>query len=142
MNTDDMNTDDMNTDDTSQLPSSPAKKKESNGLGVAGFVVALVGAVLCWVPILGIVLSLIGVIFSTVGLRAATRFDAPRKGLSIAGLAVGIAALVASIFVTVLVLVVVDAVVSCLDHYNDYLQAPIGSEAETEAYDRWIECGN
>ena len=128
----------MSADDNNSPSNSPAK--EGNGLGIAGFVVALVGAVLFWVPVLGIILSVIGVVFSAIGIRAARKFDAPHKGLSIAGLVVGLVALLVSIIFTIVVLVVVDTVIDCLDHYDDYLRAPIGSEAEAEAYDRWLEC--
>lgn len=54
----------------------PPKK---NGIGTAGFVLALLGLVLCWIPILDFVLWLLGTIFSLIGL-----FKAPR-GLAIAG---------------------------------------------------------
>jgi len=54
--------------------------KKSNGIGTAGFVLALVAVVLCWVPILGWIIWLLGLIFSFIGV-----FKRP-KGLSIAGL--------------------------------------------------------
>lgn len=53
---------------------------KSNGMGTAGFVLALLGLVFCWVPVLGWILWLLGLIFSFVGI-----FRQP-KGLSIAGL--------------------------------------------------------
>jgi len=56
----------------------PAKKK--NGLGTAGFVLALIGLVLCWVPVVDWILWALGFIFSFIGV-----FKAPR-GLAIAGL--------------------------------------------------------
>lgn len=55
------------------------QEKKSNGLGTAGFVLALLALVLCWVPILDFILWLLGAIFSVIGL-----FKAPR-GLAIAG---------------------------------------------------------
>lgn len=54
----------------------PVKK---NGLGTAGFVLALLALVFCWIPILDFILWLLGAIFSVIGL-----FKAPR-GLAIAG---------------------------------------------------------
>ena len=53
---------------------------KSNGLGTAGFVLALIGLILCWIPILDWILWLLGLIFSFIGV-----FKAPR-GLAIAGL--------------------------------------------------------
>ena len=53
-----------------------------NGIGTAGFVLALIGLILCWIPILDWILWLLGVIFSFIGV-----FRAPR-GLAIAGLVI------------------------------------------------------
>lgn len=51
----------------------------SNGLGVAGFVLALIGLFIGWIPALGWIIWLLGAIFSFAGL-----FKRPR-GLAIAG---------------------------------------------------------
>ena len=59
-----------------------AETKKSNGLGVAGFVLALIGLLFCWVPILNIIL---------VGL-----FKKPR-GLAIAGLCISCIAIIVMI---------------------------------------------
>lgn len=56
--------------------------KKSNGLGTAGFVLALVAIFLGWVPVLGWILWLLGLIFSFIGV-----FRMP-KGLAIAGLVI------------------------------------------------------
>lgn len=54
----------------------------SNGLGTAGFVLALIALFLGWIPFLGWILWLLGVILSFCGV-----FKTPR-GLAIAGLVV------------------------------------------------------
>ena len=54
--------------------------KKSNGLGTAGFVCALLGILFCWIPVLGWILWLLGLIFSFIGV-----FKSPR-GLAITGL--------------------------------------------------------
>lgn len=54
-------------------------KNQTNGLGTAGFVLALLAVVFCWVPFLDFILWLLGAIFSIIGL-----FKSPR-GLAIAG---------------------------------------------------------
>lgn len=54
--------------------------KESNGLGTAGFILALIGLFLGWIPFLGWFIWLLGVIFSSIGI-----FKSP-KGLAIIGL--------------------------------------------------------
>ena len=51
----------------------------SNGLGTAGFIIALLGLVFCWVPFVDFILWFLGLIFSFIGM-----FKSPR-GLAIAG---------------------------------------------------------
>lgn len=58
----------------------PAPPRQSNGLGTAGFVLALLGLIFCWVPLVDGVLWLLGFIFSLIAI-----FRVPR-GLAIAGL--------------------------------------------------------
>lgn len=55
-------------------------ENKGNGLGTAGFVLALLGVLLFWVPGLDWLLWVLGLIFSFIGV-----FKAPR-GLAIAGL--------------------------------------------------------
>lgn len=57
-------------------------ERKGNGLGTAGFVLALLGLVFCWVPVLDWILWILGLIFSFIGV-----FRAPR-GLAIAGLVI------------------------------------------------------
>lgn len=64
-----------------------------NGLGVAGFVTGLLGLIFCWVPALGIVLAVLGVILGGVGIATGKKKGAP-TGLAIAGLVLGIIALI------------------------------------------------
>lgn len=69
-------------------------EKKSNGLGTAGFVLSLVYFLLCWVPVLNLIIWFLGALFSFIGV-----FKQP-KGLAIAGLVIsfiGIIILVAVI---------------------------------------------
>ncbi|MDO9253955.1 MAG: hypothetical protein Q7U54_00480 [Bacteroidales bacterium] len=59
-------------------------EKKSNGVGTAGFVLALIAVFLGWVPVLGWVIWLLGLILSFVGV-----FKQP-KGLAIAGLVISL----------------------------------------------------
>ena len=57
-------------------PQGPYGQQPTNGMATAGFVVALVGAVLALIPFLGIVawvISPVGLVLSIVGFTAATR---------------------------------------------------------------------
>lgn len=58
--------------------------QQSNGIGTAGFVLAILAIVLCWIPVLDWVLWFLGLIFSFIGI-----FKAPR-GLAIAGLVISL----------------------------------------------------
>lgn len=68
-------------------------QKKSNGIGTAGFVLALLGLFLSWVPFLGWLLWLLGVVFSAIGV-----FRVPR-GLAIAGLCISFIGLIILILV-------------------------------------------
>lgn len=64
--------------------------KRKNGLGIAGFILSLIGLVICWVPILNIVslvLCGLGALFCFIGLFLRNR----KKGLTIVGFLFGIA---------------------------------------------------
>ncbi len=58
--------------------------EKSKGLGTAGFVLALIALFLGWVPFLGWIVWLLGLIFSAIGV-----FREP-KGLAIAGLVISL----------------------------------------------------
>ncbi len=64
------------------------QQPKKNGLGTAGFVLALLGLIFCWVPVLNWILWILGVIFSIIGV-----FRTP-KGLSIAGLVISFIGLI------------------------------------------------
>jgi hypothetical protein len=67
--------------------------KETNGVGTAGFVLALVGLFLGWIPVLGWLSWLIGLILSFVGI-----FKEPR-GMAIAGLVISCLGLIILILI-------------------------------------------
>ncbi len=76
----------------------------SNSMGVAGFIIALLGLVFCWVPVVDLILWLLGFIFSLIGL-----FKAPR-GMAIAGL-------VLSLIIIFIIIIFWSAIISLLDSF-------------------------
>lgn len=72
-----------------------------NGLGSAGFVLALLGLVFCWVPVLGWILWLLGFALSFAGL-----FKKP-VGLAITGL---ILSIVSAIIITTLIQTIIELI--------------------------------
>lgn len=59
-------------------------EKKSNGVGTAGFVLALIALFLGWVPVVGWIIWVLGLIFSFAGV-----FKSPR-GMAIAGLIISL----------------------------------------------------
>lgn len=59
-------------------------------MGVAGFVLALLGLIFCWVPVLDWILWLLGFIFSLVGVCKRNAV----KGLAITGLVLSLILLI------------------------------------------------
>lgn len=68
--------------------------RKTNGLGIAGFIMALISLFVGWIPIIGWVLWFLGLLFSFIGV-----FKVPR-GLAIAGLVISLLGLFAIIAVT------------------------------------------
>jgi len=62
--------------------------RSTNGIGTAGFVLALVALFFGWVPVLGWISWILGLIFSAIGM---TRKP---KGLAIAGLAISLVGII------------------------------------------------
>jgi len=71
------------------------KQNQTNGMGVAGFILAVLAILLCWIPILGQILWFLGLLFSFIGL-----FKNP-KSFAIAGLIISLIGVV--IFVLAIV---------------------------------------
>ncbi|MGH3823087.1 MAG: hypothetical protein ACRDRA_09690 [Pseudonocardiaceae bacterium] len=67
-----------------------AESAPSNGMGVTGLVTGIIGACLAWVPGLGMILGILGIVFGGIGLYYASQGKATNKGMSIAGLVLGI----------------------------------------------------
>ena len=103
----------------------PVAPKAGNGLATAGFVVALLGFLGSFIPVInigGIVLGVVGAVLAVVGL-VKSRTTGSGKGLAIAGLVLGALAVVVGIVVNV-------AFVSAVD---DALNEATGTTVETPA---------
>jgi hypothetical protein len=83
-----------------RAPGPPA----GNGIALAGFIVALVGLVLCWVAIVGWAICAVGVILSAIGWSGAKKAGGRNKGLAIAGVICGALGIVIGVLVFVLVM--------------------------------------
>lgn len=91
--------------------------KRSNGLAVAGFVLALLGALTSFIPfvnIFGGFLAFLGLIFGIIGL-VKSRSSGTGKGLSIAAIVLAVAAFVISVVVNLAAVAVVDNAVKDIE---------------------------
>ncbi|WP_081687225.1 DUF4190 domain-containing protein [Glycomyces tenuis] len=68
----------------------PMMQQPKNGLGVAGMVTGIIGIVLFWCGIVGIVLAILAVVFGGVGIARANRGEATNKGMATAGVVLGV----------------------------------------------------
>ena len=67
-----------------------------SGNSIAGMVCGICSIVFSWVPVVGLVLSIVGIIFGNKGMKAANEGTGSGKGMGIAGLVTGIIDLVFS----------------------------------------------
>jgi hypothetical protein len=60
-----------------------------NGLGVAGMVTGIIGIVLFWCGLVGIILAILAVIFGGIGVARANKGEATNKGMAVTGVVLG-----------------------------------------------------
>jgi hypothetical protein len=84
------------------LTASPAPATAPrNGYGTTALVVGIIGLVFCWVPVFGIVLAGIAILFGFLGLGRVKRGEATNHGHGVAGVVLGSIAALIGIIVTV-----------------------------------------
>ncbi|MBN1119217.1 MAG: hypothetical protein JXA77_18550 [Bacteroidales bacterium] len=71
---------------------------QSNGIGTAGFILALVTLFFGWIPFLGWTIWILGLVFSAVGIARAKSVG-KGMGLSVAGLVISLLGVIMLIFV-------------------------------------------
>lgn len=74
----------------------PGPAPQGNGIAVAGMVLGLVGILLCWANFLGMIPSVLGIIFGAIGWSKANKVGRG-KGMAIAGVVCGVLGLVLAI---------------------------------------------
>lgn len=80
-------------------------EKETNGIGITGFVLALCALLFSWTPILNWILWTLGLIFSLIGI-----FRKPR-GLAIAGLVLSCLDIILVLALTGVIVTVIGALI-------------------------------
>ncbi len=74
-------------------PAPPQQAQQRNGAATAGMVCGILGLLLFWLPILGWLLAILGIVFGGVGIARARR-GAPNEGLGMTGVVCGVLSLV------------------------------------------------
>lgn len=75
-----------------------AEPGQSSGVGIGALICGIIGLVLCWVPIVGLILSIVAVVLGGKGKRT---LPEGKKGMALAGFILGIIGLIISIIVLI-----------------------------------------
>jgi hypothetical protein len=112
-----------------------------NGMATAALVLGIVGLCLFWIPFLGPLLAILGVIFGLVGISKAKEHPgAPLIGRAKAGLVTGIIGTVVGIGFFVLVVVAVDNTVNELERINGINTDPANGVCDPERFLQDPDC--
>ena len=106
-------------------PSSAMPPRETNGLGIAGFVVSLIGILTCGVP------SIVGLGFSLIAVRKKP------KGFAIAGVILGVIGLLELAFMVFSVYNAMQAVVAIQAVVNQAQDQSIAQEHANDIAEEW-----
>ncbi len=115
--------------------------KSSNGLAVTGFVLGLLGLLLCWIPVLnffGILLGILGAVFGTIGLVSSKK-TGTGKGLAIAGLVMGVLAVVLAILINVAFVKSVDSAIDDSHDDSDVSKSTVAASPDSDGSEAAVE---
>lgn len=77
------------------------QNSKDNTTAVVSMVLGIISVILCWVPIIGLVLGVVSLIFATKGLKK-SRIINKGKGFSIAGISCGSVGIALNVFYTIM----------------------------------------
>ena len=100
------------------------KQKKGNPLGVTAMVLGIVAAVLAFIPCigwLGFIPGVLAIIFGALSLKKVNAGEADGKGMSIAGLVCGLVAVIINIAMIVIFAGAVAAVGVAIDDYDSVM---------------------
>jgi len=81
-------------------PATPPKPR--NGMGTAAVVFGVLALLLCWLPVVGLLLGVLAIIFGVVGRGRVKRMQATNQGAATTGLVLGVLSLVINLIISVL----------------------------------------
>jgi len=90
-----------------------------NGMGTSALVLGIIGLVLFWTVVLGVILGVLALIFGIIGRKRATRREATNGGVALAGAILGGIALVGAIVIIAVGAAFYQHHKTAFDNYND-----------------------
>jgi hypothetical protein len=96
------------------VPGQPVQRPGHGGLAITALVFAVAAGLLFWLPFLGVILALVGLVLGIIAWATAGKNGRP-KGLAIAATIVSTLALLAGVAVTAFVMFFGDAIIDCSD---------------------------
>ncbi|MGH2662450.1 MAG: DUF4190 domain-containing protein [Actinomycetota bacterium] len=102
----------------SQPPVPPGVPGQTNGLAIAGMVCGILGVVLFWIPYLGIILGILGLVFGFLGRNRAVQLGGVGQGMAMAGIVTGAVAVVAGILWIIFIVTQVDEARDILEEFE------------------------
>ncbi|WP_208611150.1 MULTISPECIES: DUF4352 domain-containing protein [Listeria] len=106
-------------------------KRTKNGLGTAGFILALIGLFTGWIPIVGWIVWILGIVFCVIGL-----FKRP-KGLAIAGTIISVVGIIILIILTNIGANALDSATEKVD--SDSNKTSVSSSGDSKSKDKTLE---
>ena len=113
----------------------PGQDKPSNALAITALVFAIVSALLFWVPFLGVLLALVGLILGAIAWSKANKTGQP-KGMAVAATIISALVFLVGAAWTV---IVVWIGVEFGDDINDCTQASLTQQEQQDCLDRLAE---
>lgn len=90
-----------------------------NGMGTSALVLGIIGLVLFWTVVLGVILGVLALIFGIIGRKRATRREATNGGAALAGAILGGIALAGAIVIIAVGAAFYQHHKTAFDNYND-----------------------
>ncbi|MDY6997155.1 MAG: DUF4190 domain-containing protein [Actinomycetota bacterium] len=117
-------------------PPPPAAPK--NGLAIAALILAIIGLLLCWSVVGGVILGLCAVILGFLGRGRVKRGEADNGGVAIAGIALGFVSIVAGL-VFIAIYIGLFASVGGTDYIDCVTRAGSDQQAIQECADQFTQ---
>ena len=77
-------------------PAPAAQPSAKVGFGVTALVLGIVGVFLCWIPVFGLILPILAIVFGGIGIYLRSG-----RGMAIAGLVIGVITLIINIVIMI-----------------------------------------